>query len=393
MDARTLVRQKMEMSRGHFVGAFVLFILMLSTTQAFPRNKEDSAKRNGASDDSDFKELQCLFVDTKLPICGSERWSNSNEELINNRTHSEPELSIDKSRVLRKRSIVEIAADTHIVVYAFKHCLFMEPDKLRFLMPFCEDVMQSAHYDKIVRVELFEPFVIEGQKKPPYFFPDRPKRPSSNKRHRVSAENDQDPEPATTTSKQAILNGIAASMSVSSSSRSVPRSRAKLVETMDKQGKIIATSSRNPSSENASRRTIVQDRRNAKSPGGESRNNFGGKFSDEADRRWKMSVVDRRKPSEDEEEDPLAILAIPKAPTTPSPANVPKLTVGKLIIGNSPNKPANRSDSDDPLLGPGPQREKNGNERDPNNPLTTPEVIAKNFRRKRETKTTEASSH
>ncbi|XP_076286332.1 uncharacterized protein LOC143211991 [Lasioglossum baleicum] len=387
----------MEMSRGHFVGAFVLFILMLSTTQAFPRNKEDSSKRNSVSDDSDFKELQCLFVDTKLPVCDPKWWSNSSGEFINNRTNSDSEPSIDQNRVLRKRSIVEIAPDTRIVVYAFKNCLFTEPDRLRFLMPFCEDVMRSDHYDKIVRVELFEPFVIEGLTEAPYLFPSRPKRPSSDTRHRVPAEKDQGHELTKTTSKETILNGIASS--ISSSSRRGPDSRAKLAETMDTEREIIATSSgrndsRNPSSENTSRRMIVQDRRNSKSLGAESRN-FGAKFSDEADRR-QMIVIDRRKPSEEpsegEEEDPLAILAIPKAPTTPSPSNVQKLSVGKLIVGNSANKMANRGDSNDLLLGPGPQRVQKSNGGDPNDPLTSPEMIAKNFRRTRETKTIEASS-
>ncbi|XP_076649438.1 uncharacterized protein LOC143357098 [Halictus rubicundus] len=361
----------METSRGHFVGAFVLFILMLSTTQAFPRNKEDSSKRNNVSDDADFKELECLFVDTKLPICDPKWWSNSSGEFIINRTINDAEPTIDKTRMLRKRSVVETAADTRVVVYAFKNCLFTEPARLRFLMPFCEDVMQPHHYDKIVRVELFEPFVIEGLKKPPYLFPSRPKRPSSNKRHRGAAEKDQGHELAKTTSTGTILNEIAGSMSVSSSSGLVPRS---LAETMGKEEEVIAKSL------------------------GEEPRNFGAKFSDEHDRRHTI-VIDRRKPCEEEDpsgaeaEDPLAILAIPKAPTTPGPSNVPKLTVGKLIAGNSANKPGNRRDSDDLLLGPGPQREENSNGGDPNDPLTSPEIIAKNLRRTRETKTTEASSH
>ncbi|XP_078042558.1 uncharacterized protein LOC144472954 [Augochlora pura] len=370
----------MEMSRGHFVGAFVLFILMLSTTQAFPRNKENSSNRNNSTDESEFKEFHCLFVDNELPICGSERRSNSNANSENDRTKSKFESFVKKNNVIQKRSVTKITADMRIVVYAFKDCLLMEPERLRFLMPFCQDVIQPRDFDQIDRVELFEPFVIEGTDDSPYIFPRRPKRPRANRRRRIPAEKDQSPanDPAKL-SKERMP--IAAGTIVSSSNTLVPRSRTKPAETMDTEGQIIVASTErksppaSASAENTVRRTSVQDWRKAESRG-ETSLGLSLKFFDAAGRRWKMIVVDRRRRIPEEVEASRAF------PATPSPPNVPKLT-GKFVLRNSANKLANRGNPND-FLGSAAQREENinGITREPNDPLTLPEIIAEKLRRK-----------
>nr|XP_033340189.1 uncharacterized protein LOC117228507 isoform X2 [Megalopta genalis] len=387
---KALVHQTMEMSPGYFVGAFVLFILMLSTTQAFPRNKEGSSNRNNSTDESDSKELQCFFVDNKLPICGSRRWSNSNGNPANDTTKTVFESLVDKISVPQKKDIVEITADTRIVVHAFKDCLLMEPDRLRFLMPFCEDVIQLHDFDRIVRVELFEPFVIEDLIEPPYIFPDRPKRSKANRRRRIPIGKDQDRanDPAKPSKE---TTPIVAGTTESSSNTLVPRSRTKPAETMDTDGQIIVASSSEWKSSPASAtaeyticKTGVQDRCKAESRGGRPRG-FDRKFFDSLDRRWKMIVVDRRRRILQEVKSPPASPAIP---TTPSPSNLPTLT-GEFVLRSSANELASRGDSND-FFESVAQGEENidGIAREPNEPLALPEVIAKKPKRKRKTEVT-----
>ncbi|XP_031846689.1 uncharacterized protein LOC116433101 [Nomia melanderi] len=300
----------MGISRSNIVGTFVLFMLILSVIQALPYNKESSSKRNSLSDASGLKEVKCLFVNKKLPICDPKWGFDLSEESADDQNRLDLEKHIDR-HIHRKRRDVELTLDTRFVVYAFKNCLPSEPDNLRALMPFCEEIMRSHHLDNILRVEMFDPFVIDGVTTPPYYFPSRPT--ASSRKHRVPNPRDKLINPLAM--EDSMPNAIAVSMSVSngSSSRLVPRSWPKPAGTMDKEGEMIAdivrNESRKPSAsasiENTSGdpaagsripsdATIVQDRRDKVKSRGKKLHryepkNFGG------NRRWKMIVHDKRK--------------------------------------------------------------------------------------------------
>ncbi|KZC08399.1 hypothetical protein WN55_09303 [Dufourea novaeangliae] len=427
-DAKEHLHWTMEVIKNNLIGVFVLLILMLPTSQSLPHGKETSSKRNSLTEALDFKIQKCLFVDRKLPICDPRWWSNSSEKSINNPGKGDPEKYIGKENKPPRRSNIELSSDTRIVVHAFNNCLPTEPDKLRGLMPFCEDVLRSHPLDKIVRIEIFDPFVVDGLTKPPYFFPGRPKHDATNRKHRVSVPEEtaitEPPHGRTdelmkaATTKETIPNVIAANMNISngsSSNRLIPSNRPKPAKSTDKEGKTIVdtfssdaeqkelnksrksiekmddvdspTTSRVPIVA-TSRRTIVHERRNKmelrrKKPRGYS----GLKFLGEMHRRWKMVVADRKKLNRYGKKENLdaipAIPAIPTIPVTSSPSDAPKYT-GKFLLENSSAKM--NYDNSKNFLKPSVQREHDtiGIADDLNDLSTMSEAITKDLRRKRE---------
>ncbi|XP_076245171.1 uncharacterized protein LOC143185795 [Calliopsis andreniformis] len=155
--------------RDNFAAAFVLLVLMLSTSQSFPHGEENSLKRNSLTPKlvPAATTYKCLFVDANMPICdpkwmlGSDKsWDEENTETLRRIRFSEDLLPVQER--------VDFSRIRSIIVFTFAGCVPPISDKgLRSLMPFCEEIPLN----KIVSIQRFRPFAMEGVKKPPGEFP------------------------------------------------------------------------------------------------------------------------------------------------------------------------------------------------------------------------------
>ncbi|XP_076677106.1 uncharacterized protein LOC143373580 [Andrena cerasifolii] len=175
---RTFRRRKatvlwtMGTMRDNFTAAFVLFAVMLSTSQSLLHGEENASGRNSLTPTTSHPTTyNCLFVDENMPICDPKRMLDSNEDSWSSTATDDETTDLnenrDKGAAISSESPV-FATIKRITVYTFAGCVPPIPrEGLRSLMPFCEGIPLN----KIVSVQRFRLFAVKGVEQSPLEFP------------------------------------------------------------------------------------------------------------------------------------------------------------------------------------------------------------------------------